>query len=818
MPIRRIPTTPAGKTRDEWEEEEERRNRRMKALSNGISSKRLMELNAGVGAGPLGEGEEDAYRAHRLDVDPELLEDAEMYMLAGIAKFKTSHFIIPRKQPMDLLDLKVMFSTLRKRSGVKDTNEKEDQLPFEAFQRAFERLFYVMQDPVQFDAKAYDENGDGFVAWGEFYRVYKKRNITVELSLAERIYLTFDSPEASGLSQLVSVLLLFTIMVSSACFILSTLPECHTSPADCENYETIERVCLLIFVVEFLVRACTVGAARTELHDKTKLQELVAGWDPITVSTPLGRLWRFLCTPANIIDMVAIIPGVVGYFAEADGGAFLVLRLIRLTRIFRALRSPTLIAPLIVIGRTLEKSTKALEVLAFNLCLGIVMFGSLMFLAEGGDDLSILGIGGRWNETSHLFERSIGMEWDGDRWQPVWAETPFQSIPESFWWAAVTAATVGYGDHSPTTMWGQVVAGATMLFSMLILALPVGVMGGTFTQEWEAYQAQKRRRAMMLKREMAYITRAVKSLDPAPMSRLMLFEVWHDHPFLRTKLFHRPPASVFIGHARVELELPPDRPVSNELKLKLESNPDLVKRRVSGFIIVRYEWTPREDAAKGMLPLPSDAAQLELHGTLTVTAIRGENLVNISCDGHQISPYITMLCYPTYTHKDGPLPYCVRTPAVKHTCKPQWDIDYTFKYEWTDQGGDRHLPECKEDPGADDRREASRLSNQRGASPSPDAKLEAALGALRQAAWALRSQRADLKQVRDEVRGLKRESPSNRRHNQKSGELFSSRGFSDSESVMDGDDSVNEGEARGGALQSRRLAPPMVLLPGMPGE
>ena len=52
----------------------------------------------------------------------------------------------------------------------------------------------------------------------------------------------------------------------------------------------------------------------------------------------------------------------------------------------------------------------------------------------------------------------------------------FTSIPRSVYWAIVTLTTVGYGDISPQTFPGQLLASFIMLLGYGIIAVPTGMV------------------------------------------------------------------------------------------------------------------------------------------------------------------------------------------------------------------------------------------------------------------------------------------------------------------------------------------------------
>ncbi len=59
----------------------------------------------------------------------------------------------------------------------------------------------------------------------------------------------------------------------------------------------------------------------------------------------------------------------------------------------------------------------------------------------------------------------------------------FGSIPAAMWWAIVTITTVGYGDVTPVTLAGRMIASVTMVMGYVMLGLPVGIVATAFAEE-----------------------------------------------------------------------------------------------------------------------------------------------------------------------------------------------------------------------------------------------------------------------------------------------------------------------------------------------
>ena len=57
----------------------------------------------------------------------------------------------------------------------------------------------------------------------------------------------------------------------------------------------------------------------------------------------------------------------------------------------------------------------------------------------------------------------------------------FTSIPRSIYWAIVTITTVGYGDISPQTEFGQILASIAMIIGYATIAIPTGIVSAEYT-------------------------------------------------------------------------------------------------------------------------------------------------------------------------------------------------------------------------------------------------------------------------------------------------------------------------------------------------
>ena len=200
-------------------------------------------------------------------------------------------------------------------------------------------------------------------------------------------------------------------------------------------FSTVEFICLAVFSLEYVLRIwCAVeGPAAAEK------------------SHGLARL-NYALTPMALIDLIAILPFYIHFLFPID---LLFLRLFRLLRLLKLVHH---FQSLQIFTHVVRREAGSLLAVLLLTMILLVVVASLMFLFEG--------------------ER-----------QPE----AFGDIGSSLWWAVVTLTTVGYGDVTPMTQAGKILAGMTMLLGIGIVALPAGLLAARYGDELRNRSSQLRR-------------------------------------------------------------------------------------------------------------------------------------------------------------------------------------------------------------------------------------------------------------------------------------------------------------------------------------
>jgi hypothetical protein len=187
------------------------------------------------------------------------------------------------------------------------------------------------------------------------------------------------------------------------------------------------------------------------------------------------RAWEFVVKPLNMVDLLAIIPFYIGLLAAGTGGGGLtVFRILRLGRVFRIFKLGKSSGTLQLMAKVMLASADALSIIVFFILMGVVLFGSLLWIAEGGE----------YNESLGYFVRpdEFGVELE---------RTPFDSIPATAWFVVVTVTTTGFGDHTPNSWLGKLIAGVLAHVGILVLALPVTILGANFAYYYAEDEKEK---------------------------------------------------------------------------------------------------------------------------------------------------------------------------------------------------------------------------------------------------------------------------------------------------------------------------------------
>ena len=155
--------------------------------------------------------------------------------------------------------------------------------------------------------------------------------------------------------------------------------------------------------------------------------------------------WRYAKSFYGIIDLLAVLPT---YLAALVPGlhALLDVRVLRLLRLFRLLKLAHYVAEYGALARALYASRHKIFVFLSFVMMVVLIMGTLMYVVEG-------------------------------------PANGYTSIPLAVYWAITTMTTVGFGDITPQTDLGKVVASIMMLLGWGTLAVPTGIVSAEFTAQ-----------------------------------------------------------------------------------------------------------------------------------------------------------------------------------------------------------------------------------------------------------------------------------------------------------------------------------------------
>ncbi|NPC55393.1 ion transporter [Caenimonas soli] len=159
----------------------------------------------------------------------------------------------------------------------------------------------------------------------------------------------------------------------------------------------------------------------------------------VSVDRPLRYARSFF----GIVDLVAVLPTYLALiFPELH--ALIDVRVLRLLRIFRIFRLTEYVADYQVMIEALVASRRKILVFLSAVIMVALILGTLLYVVEG-------------------------------------PEHGFTDIPTAMYWAVTTITTVGFGDITPKTDIGRLIASVIMLIGWGTLAVPTGIVTAEMT-------------------------------------------------------------------------------------------------------------------------------------------------------------------------------------------------------------------------------------------------------------------------------------------------------------------------------------------------
>lgn len=256
-----------------------------------------------------------------------------------------------------------------------------------------------------------------------------------------------ENPYSSLAAKAFAVFSSLFVLISIVAMTMNTVKDLRDYQLGGKTYmEWVEIASILFFTVEYFLRLVTTS-----------------------------NIKQFVKSALNFVDLVAVMP----YFLQIIFEAFFVdsedfsaqedlktmarvskvskvLKVVKLMRIFRILKLARHSTGMRAFGFTIRQCSEQVCCLFLFIAMGIFTFSALMHSVETD--------------------------------QPG---TPFSSIPETWWWAAVSISTVGYGDVVPVSYLGRCVAFGCISFGIILNGMPISILFNKFSDYYAKLKEQE---------------------------------------------------------------------------------------------------------------------------------------------------------------------------------------------------------------------------------------------------------------------------------------------------------------------------------------
>ncbi len=159
---------------------------------------------------------------------------------------------------------------------------------------------------------------------------------------------------------------------------------------------------------------------------------------------------RYATSFFGVIDLLAVLPTYLALFFP-ELYALIDVRVLRLLRVFRVFKLAAYVAEYQTLASALAASRRKILVFLSGVLMLVLILGTVMYVVEGPGN-------------------------------------GYTSIPTSVYWAITTLTTVGFGDITPKTDLGRLIASFMMLMGWGTLAVPTGIV----TAEMAAQRSGRR--------------------------------------------------------------------------------------------------------------------------------------------------------------------------------------------------------------------------------------------------------------------------------------------------------------------------------------